>query len=334
MTEDEKAIGVIVGRFQVSKLTDGHCEIFEHVLSKKHQMNLVFLGIPPVDVHATKRNPIPFKTRKAMIERKYPNGEFDIMYIQDIGIVDVSEKEQKAGISVGYKSDVLWSLKLDEEILKATDGNTNVYLYGSRDSFINHYKGRFQTREYVQRQFSSGTVSRGDTGQLIGTSEEFARGCIYTTQKSWCYFFYTVDCAIFTDNKFTHMYLGKKKGERRFRFPGGFLDKHDLDVADAAVREAREETGLICSVIAPLGTMRIEDGRYANEEETIMTNLFLMVAPDQKPTVGDDLDYLELVEFDKLKSSDFIDGHVCCFNRLKRVIEKIRNNEHIYNYNF
>ena len=334
MTEDEKAIGVIVGRFQVSKLTEGHCEIFEHVLSKKHQMNLVFLGIPPADVHATKRNPIPFKTRKAMIERKYPNGEFDIMYIQDVGNVEVTEEEQKAGIFVADKSDILWSKKLDEEILKATDGNTNVFLYGSRDSFINHYRGRFQTREYVQKQFSSGTVSRGDIGQLIGTTEDFARGCIYTTQKSWCYFFYTVDCAIFSDNKFTHMYLGKKKGERKFRFPGGFLDKKDVNVEEAAVREAREETGLACSVIAPLGTMRIEDGRYSNEEESIMTNLFLMVAPNQKPCVGDDLDYLEMVEFDKLQYEDFLPCHQPLFGKLKAVIEKIKNNEHIYNYNF
>lgn len=32
--QPEKGVGVIVGRFQVAELTEGHKEIFEHVLSK------------------------------------------------------------------------------------------------------------------------------------------------------------------------------------------------------------------------------------------------------------------------------------------------------------
>lgn len=47
MTNKQNAIGVIVGRFQVHKLTEGHKEILDFVLSQNHYMNILVLGNPP-----------------------------------------------------------------------------------------------------------------------------------------------------------------------------------------------------------------------------------------------------------------------------------------------
>lgn len=54
MTNKQNAIGVIVGRFQVHKLTEGHKEILDFVLSQNHYMNILVLGNPPRDVRCSK----------------------------------------------------------------------------------------------------------------------------------------------------------------------------------------------------------------------------------------------------------------------------------------
>ena len=77
---NETSIGVIVARFQVAELTEGHKEILEHVLAKKHNQNVIFLGIAPT--RATKNNPLDYDSRRRMIEEEYP-GKFTIMYQRD-----------------------------------------------------------------------------------------------------------------------------------------------------------------------------------------------------------------------------------------------------------
>lgn len=47
------------------------------------------------------------------------------------------------------------------------------------------------------------------TEKNIGTSEDFRRGCIYATQNNWTYYYPTVDCAIFTDDSYSKIYLAK-----------------------------------------------------------------------------------------------------------------------------
>lgn len=83
MTNKQNAIGVIVGRFQVHKLTEGHKEILDFVLSQNHYMNILVLGNPPRDVRCTKNNPLPYVSRKRMIEEEYP-GKFEICYKTDV----------------------------------------------------------------------------------------------------------------------------------------------------------------------------------------------------------------------------------------------------------
>lgn len=153
-------------------------------------MNILVLGNPPRDVRCTKNNPLPYVSRKRMIEEEYP-GKFEICYKTDV------------------MSDEEWSSDLDKQILAITNGNSDVILYGSRDSFIEHYTGQFETYEYQQKLTLSGTKLREELKKNIGTSEDFRRGCIYATQNNWTYYYPTVDCAIFTDDSYSKIYLAK-----------------------------------------------------------------------------------------------------------------------------
>lgn len=307
MMENNNIIGVIVGRFQVANLTEGHREILDYVLSKNHSVNILFLGIPPKDVRSTKNNPIPFHSRKKMIEDAYP-GKFEIYYITDSG------------------TDKDWSDALDRHILTITNNNSNVILYGSRDSFINHYYGNLPTETYIQKVVYSGTNARIAQGKNIGLSEDFRKGCIYATQNSWANYFPTVDCAIFADDSYKQIYLAKKEGEKLFRFPGGFVDLKDESYEAAAFREAKEETGLDCvETIEYVCSLKVDDWRYRQEKEKIMTSLFVLVSKaDQQARANDDIAEVHLLDFDSIKLEDIVPTHRPLFIKLKRHLKSPR----------
>lgn len=83
-----------------------------------------------------------------MIEEEYP-GKFEICYKTDV------------------MSDEEWSSDLDKQILAITNGNSDVILYGSRDSFIEHYTGQFETYEYQQKLTLSGTKLREELKRIL-----------------------------------------------------------------------------------------------------------------------------------------------------------------------
>jgi len=70
--------GIIIGRFQVNDLHDGHMELFRQVRAR-HSGVIVFVGVHPAGL--TKDNPLDFPTRKAMIQAKFP--EFTVLPLMD-----------------------------------------------------------------------------------------------------------------------------------------------------------------------------------------------------------------------------------------------------------
>lgn len=62
--------GVLIGRFQVHTLHEGHRAIIDQVCAN-HKKVIIFLGVPVIS--NTKSNPLDFATRKAMIQQLYPN---------------------------------------------------------------------------------------------------------------------------------------------------------------------------------------------------------------------------------------------------------------------
>ena len=103
---------------------------------------LIFLGLSPLKCSVN--NPLDFSARKAMIEATYPNVE--LLYIEDVG------------------NNELWSKNLDRQISKAVGPNLKVVLYGSRDSFINGYIGRYSTIELIPSKIISASEIRRQVG--------------------------------------------------------------------------------------------------------------------------------------------------------------------------
>jgi len=212
--------GVIVGRFQVHTLHQEQKKIIEYV-GMNHNRVIVFIGVsrtPP-----TKRNPLDFMSRKAMIKQVLP--EATVIPIQD----NRSNKE--------------WSETLDYNISMSLPANTKPLLYGGRHSFIPHYEGRFKTAEVVgDFHTHSGTASREEVSRNPPSfNSDFRAGVINSVYNRYSITYTTVD--ICAHNNEGQILLARKPSEDKFRFVGGFVDTDDESLEVATKREFEEETG-------------------------------------------------------------------------------------------
>lgn len=243
-------IGVIIARFQVHKLHEGHIKLIDHVC-ENHKKVILFLGVSVIG--NTQSNPLDFATRRAMIQQQYPH------------IVILPQKDQR--------SNEKWSQDLDNQI-RTPFGDKTALLYGSRDSFIPHYKGRHDVVELITDVYYSGTEVRRQVSREILESEDFRAGVIHANYAKLPVTYPTVDVVAVNDNN--QILLGKKPNENLYRFIGGFVDRTDANWEQAAMREFHEETGG-----CELGDLRyvasgaIKDWRYNKTESGIMTTLFV-----------------------------------------------------------
>lgn len=264
--------GVIIGRFQVHQLHEGHKDLIKTV-SENHRKTILFLGIS--SVRGSKRNPLDFITRKLMIQSDFPN----------ITILPLPDQHE----------DKLWSNELDKRILE-TVSNSKVVLYGSRDSFIPFYLGKFPTYELESKIITSGTEVRKHVAQDILSDPAFRAGIIYASYNRYDISFQTVDVAIQNDkNEFL---FARKPNENGIRFVGGFVDPKDQSLEIAAKREAQEETGLEVEIEKYLGSFRVNDWRYRSESDKIMTTLFIAKSVFGSPQANDDISELHWLSSD------------------------------------
>jgi bifunctional NMN adenylyltransferase/nudix hydrolase len=263
--EDISTVGVIIARVQTPYLHAGHIALFDHV-SNKHPNVIVFLGIPRIQ--NTKRNPLDFSTRKEMIQRYYPN--LIILPLED------------------NRSDDKWSTNVDSNI-RAIFPDKSVIIYGSRDSFIPHYHGKYVVEEFPIVGQHNATDIRITAAEQVIPSEDFRAGVIYGINKQRPVTYPTVDVVVANDNG--QILLARKPAETLFRFVGGFVDRTDVDWEMAARRELYEETKLSALKMHYVCSQAVEDWRYAREESGIMTTLFLTYMWDQigRPEASDDI---------------------------------------------
>jgi len=300
-TQKQPGIGVLVGRFQVDILHPGHLDLFNDVLAL-HEKVLVFLGEAPTK--ASRHNPLPFKARKLMILEHFPN--VTVLEIKDV------------------HHEVLWSKTLDAKIREAYPTGP-VTLYGSRDGFIPFYKGQFTTVELEPRQTISGSEIRKAISSEVLSDPKFRQGWISACYDRYPTSYTTVDAAIihFEGNK---ILLGRKPndpsddhGKWLWRFIGGFVDINlDKNLDEACKREVMEETGFI-GVGEPIyvGSSKINDWRYKNEQDGIMTTLFIIDKFVGKPKASDDISNLKWYMLDELSEEIFVPEHKVLFYLLK-----------------
>ena len=244
-------VGVIIGRFQTNRLHEGHINLISHVLSN-HKKAVLILGVSRVQ--NTKKNPLDFASRKAMIQKLFPS----------LMILPVMDQ----------RYDEKWSSDIDAAI-SMPFGEKKTVIYGSRDSFIPYYKGKFQVIELEASFDHNATNIRAEVAKETLDSSDFRAGVIYSAFNQRPVTYPTVDVCAFNDDG--EILMARKPNEKYWRFVGGFVDPTDESYEEAALREFREETGGSC-VISDLKYIlshRVKDWRYSKEESGIMTTLFL-----------------------------------------------------------
>lgn len=302
-------VGVIVGRFQVENLHEGHRYLINEAF-RNHKKVIILIGCSPIQ--GTKHDPLDYHTRERMLRAAYPDAI--ISHIHDM------------------QDDHQWSQQVDDEIRKIVPNLTDARLYGGRDSFKAHYHGKFTAIAIESGiQYQSGTAQREDIGKVTRGSSDFRAGIIYSTQNSWPYVKMCVDIACVRNGE---VLMGRKSSEIKWRLPGGMLDKGETLEA-AAFRELAEETDLrfekknesghwdnrVC--FKYIGSAPVGDWRMKNAGEIgLLTALFVVeYNDDQTPKAGDDLAEIRWIP---LKDAEemAMKGHKPLIALLKKHLEK------------
>lgn len=245
----------------------------------------------------SKTNPLNYEDRRHMLLQAFPNADWLI-------IDKVAD----------HPDDSYWSRTVDnliEGYIKDRESRLyaawpeQVCLYGSRGSFLPYYSGKFKTEELTaQDVIFSGTQHRADICANPPHTADYRRGKIAASADRHPVNYVTVDGIICNGNSFL---LGRKKGNEKFQFIGGFTDPTDATLEAAVRREAGEEVenwngfnsryddretykapSIKIDKLKMLGSLRVDDSRYRNEVDKIMTVVFLCHTPDYDNLAGAD----------------------------------------------
>lgn len=273
-----KTTGVIVARFQTPYLHEGH-EYLINEIRAKHNKVVVVLGVSPVK--GSRRNPFDFYTREKLLKQ----------YAPELIVLPLSD----------HPSDHAWSQLLDNLLLTSFPMELFV-LYGSRDSFIPYYSGNLPVQALPELGDHSATVIRDENGDKVLNSVDFRLGINYAYHSTYPKVYATVDIAVVNETT-REVLLGKKPRAAEWRFPGGFSDPEDESFETAARRELAEECGSIeVEGMKYLGSARINDWRYKNETDKIISLFFKTKFVFGNPQASDDLAAISWFPLSELRS--------------------------------
>lgn len=273
-------VGVLIGRFQVNEVHQGHLNLIEAVV-RNHKNVLFLLGCRKSP--SSRDNPLNYEMRYQMLHNQIlrklcPNAL--IMPVFDM------------------ETDTAWSKQVDDLVMTAFPQQEAV-LYGGRNSFIPHYSGRFRTEAL---NFGTNDVSGSEIRKLISSqvidSSEFRAGVIYALNRLPSQVVPCVDIAVYNrtvsqkEGEQVCLLLIKKNEETGWRFPGGHIDLGDPNMKSAAIRELMEETGVSNVYLRAIGSIQIDDWRLRGRDDVkYMTTLFVGESKElSKASAGDDAD--------------------------------------------
>ena len=178
-------VGIIVGRFETPYIHEGHKGILRQMKEENDRV-IVFLGVKE---KATKKYPLSFTARQLMILADYP--DFTVLPIQN------------------RRCDIQWSEQLDERIERVVSAGDEVTLYGSRDSFIPYYKGKYTTKLVEAKGGYSSTEVREALAKTPLGSLDYRVGVVAGVYNQYPMLMTTVDVAILNETS-TEVLLGRK----------------------------------------------------------------------------------------------------------------------------
>jgi bifunctional NMN adenylyltransferase/nudix hydrolase len=220
------------------------------------------------------------------------------------------------------RSDLVWSQNLDH-LLSITFSKESFVLYGSRDSFIKNYSGKYEVSEIEESNEQSATNLREQMSDKVMDTKDFRCGIIYAYSNTYPKVYPTLDVALFR-NDYSDLLLGRRDAEGLWRLPGGFSDPTDANYEAAALRELKEECGDIeVDNLNYEGSFKVDDWRYRNETDKIITLLFSCTHLSGTPQGNDDIDEVrwfslkEVIDF--INTKGVVEEHV---PQLQKLIKK------------
>ena len=292
-------VAFIIGRYQTHALHAEQIRMIDEVV-KRHPRTIIVLGNSLM--RGTIANPLDFRARKTMIQEKFP--KLEVLYITDIP-----------------KDNTLWSANLDR-LIKENTNNQTIALYGSKETFINKYNGKFATFEFEASSFVSADELRRQAVSNYQPNEQYRAGIVAAQANRFPTAYQTVDVAIVDDRG--RLLMGRKPTETKWRFIGGFSDPNSVSLEADARREASEETKTEVDGFTYLGSLKINDSRYMGEVDCIKTIFFVGKYIFGRPEGGDDIAEVKWIPIKDLNKDDIGEFHHVLVDML---IEKFVNTD-------
>jgi bifunctional NMN adenylyltransferase/nudix hydrolase len=343
-------IGILVGRFQIHRLHQGHRQLLERV-ARKHSRVVVFLGCTKTGPN--RHNPLDYVTREKMLFKEFEYIELQKCVIRTHYKTHESIAERfNIGCAWGTpgciadhttysvqplqdkKTDLAWSRELDARIDDAVGGiPAKVTLYGSRDSFAPYYGGKHKVVELdieVPPTLNATDIRERLTSEVVA-SEDFRAGQVYNVGQRYPQCIPTVDVAIVHHmqeevgrvhdeidySTCTELLLGRKPEETSWRFIGGHAETGTASYEDDAKKEALEETGLSVTDVIYVGSALIDDWRHRNTENRIKTLLFVAHSMQSGGKGADDIAEVRWFNLDELNEAYFEPEHAPLWKMFK-----------------
>jgi len=313
--------GVIIGRFQTAKLTQGHIRLLEVVASKDDKV-VVLLGTSAK--LSTKENPLGYESRERMIRDWW-----NISY----GTVVQSHKKLLIAPLPNRATDTLWSKQIDTLLNDLLGPRVRRTLYGGRDSCLSHYEGNLPIEELDLDIPCSATEQRDLLFDAPPETAAGRAGAIWAMGNQWSRIDPCVDMAVTSKgiDGGTYLLMGKKlTGVGKFCFPGGHIDTTDKSAEAAATREIKEETDLdnldpwsyVCQV-------PVNDWRNTKTCQTWSTLFHVELEPKRQcdAIADDDLDEVQWVNMRTVKIEDISPTHLPMFQTLLKYLNLDNDND-------